>query len=302
MRIERITVSNLKEILSEEQLAFLNELIEDSNPFQGVDEEVLHSRFSEEEIQRVKLLSTVLANHIYFGASYFVNESPVAADIARCLNTTVENVMKLSEMPEWKKAVRHWGWRGDIKPRTAREKGRVPLPLQEVYLLTSAFQKDSDVRLVTYEGFVDGRVKGVFKYDIEMNDGSKIKKHDVILAFPKDRMPYVKRGIERRQSIADLGLKRIERYSERLKIDVLPHIRSRIECVMRNGLVIMGEIVWFSKYNIVMRVGGKKGSSGKIILVYRHALHQLSVIKNAPKRQRGYHDGWDDEHNPNTLR
>ena len=255
---------------------------------------------NDEDKKRGENLATAYAYYFHAAVSHFVYVSPITTDIARATNLNPNIIVQFSQTQEWKEAVKMLGFKGDPTPKNVRERGRVPLPLQETYLLGRAFQKDSDVRLVTYEGFVDGRVKKVFKYDIEMDDGSKIKKHDVILAFAKDRMPYVKRDVKRRQSIADLGLKRIERYSERLKIDVLPHIRSRIECVMRNGLVITGETVWFSKYNIVMRVGGKKGSGGKIILVYRHALHQLSVLKDAPKYQREYRDSWDDEENPNA--
>ena len=64
---------------------------------------------------------------------------------------------------------------------------------------------------------------------------------------------------------------------------------SLVECVMRNGLVVTGENVWISKYNIVLRVGGK------IVLVYRHDLHDFLVVKESCKRQDISDDDWDDE-------
>ena len=294
MRVEK-RVIDFSDMLSDKQFELVAELFEVLNPFHGTDEEVLKSGFSEEEIQKGLLNASILATYIYFGSSYFVHESPVAVDLANALHTTVKNVMELSEMPEWKKAVRYWGWRGDLTPRKTREKGRVPFPLQEVYLLTCAFQKDSDVRLVTYDGFIDGRVKEVFKYNLLLDDDRRVKKHDVILAFPKDRMPYVKAGIKRRTSIEGLELKAIARPSEKAKINLIARIGSLIECVMRNGLVVTGETVWISKYNIVLRVGGKKGNRGKIILVYRHALHDFRVVKESCKRQNISDDEWDDE-------
>ena len=293
MRVE-IEDILLPDMLSEKRFELLKELIYDINPITGFDEEVISS-LPEETIEECAYTATLLATYIFIGSSHFVHQSCVADDIAQSLNTTVENVLMLSEKPEWKKAVRYWGWRGDPTPQKTREKGHVPFPLQEVYLLTQAFQKDSDVRLVTYDSIIDARVKDVFKYDIVLEDGRKIQKHDLILAFPKDRMSYVKDGIQRRTSVADLGLKVIKRPSESPKIDVLARIGSLIECVMRNGLVIVGENVWISKYNIVMRVGGKKGMGGKVILVYRHALHHFRVLKESPKHHKEYHDGWDDE-------
>ena len=294
MRVEN-RVIDFSDMLSDKQFELLAELFEDLNPFHKTDEEVLKSLFSEEEIQKSLINVSLVATYIYVGSSHFVHESPAAVDIANAINTTVDNVMELSKMPEWKKAVRYWGWRGDPTPKKMREKGRVPFPLQEVYLLTRAFQKDSDVRLITYDGFIDARVKNVFKYEIVLADDRKVKKHDVILAFPKDRMPYVKAGIKRRKSVAELGLKRIDRPSEKAKIDVTARIGSLVECVMRNGLVVVGENVWISKYNIVLRVGGKKGSNGKIILVYKHALHDFRVLKQSKKRDGDYSDNWDDE-------
>ena len=285
----------LPDMLSEKRFELLKELFEDLNPFQGTEEEVLKTCFTEAALQEGIIASSLLATYIFVGSSHFVHQSPVAIDIANAINTTVENVLILSESPEWKKAVRYWGWRGDPTPKKMQEKGRVPFALQEVYLLTCAFQKDSDVRLITYDGFIDARVKDVLQYDLLLDDDRMVKKHDVILAFPTDRMPYVKAGIKRRKSVAELGLKKIERPSDKAKIDLTARLGSLVECVMRNGLVVVGENVWISKYNIVLRVGGKKDMGGKVILVYRHALHHFRVLKESPKHHKEYHDAWDDE-------
>ena len=294
MRVETETIY-LPEMLSEKRFELLRELVDAFNPFKDTDEELVRSNFTDEAIKEAEIMAFSLAFFTFAGSSHFVHQSPVAEDIATALNTTVKNVEELAALPQWEKAVRYWGWKGSIELQKTREKGRVPFTLQEVYLLTQAFQKDTDVRLVTYEGIIDARVKDVFKYDIALSDGRKIQKHDLILAFPKDRMPFVKAGIKRRKSVADLDLKVITRLSEKAKLKLDARIGSVIECVMRNGLVVVGENVWISKYNIVMRVGGRKGHNGKIILVYRHALHDFRVLKQMPKRDGDYSDDWDDE-------
>lgn len=45
----------------------------------------------------------------------------------------------------------------------------------------------------------------------------------------------------------------------------------------------------------MMRVGGKKGTGGKITIVYKHALLAFEVIKHRQKRKKRYHDDRDDE-------
>ena len=240
-----------------------------------------------------KALETHL--HLHVAAAHFVNVSPVAVDIAKAVNTTPDTILEWAKLPEWEKAVRWWGWTGDPQPRKSRQLERIPVPLQEAFLLTNAFQKDSDVRFVTYTGFVDARVKEVTRFDVRLSDGRSLDKINIILAFPKDNMPFVRDGIKRRESVKTLDLTFIQRMRDRPKVDAVARIGDLVECVMRDGLVIDGENIWISRYNIVLRVGGQKGRGGKVVLVYRHALHQFRIIEQKPKRHRSYHDGWDDE-------
>lgn len=233
--------------------------------------------------------------HLHIAAAHFVNVSPVAADIAKSVNTTPETILEWANLPEWKEAVRGWGWTGDPQPRKSRRLERIPVPLQEAFLLTNVFQKDSDVRFVTYAGFVDTRVKEVTRFDIILVDGKPLRKIDVIIAFPRDSMPFIREGVKNREALNALPLAYIDRRRDRPKVSVVARIGDLVECVTRNGLVIHGENIWVSRYNIVLRVGGQKGKGGKVILVYRHALLQFRVLKQKPKRHREYHDGWDDE-------
>ena len=125
----RVDIENLllPDILSEKRFELLKELFEDLNPFQGTEEEVLKTCFTEAALQEGIIASSLLATYIFVGSSHFVHQSPVAIDIANAINTTVENVLILSESPEWKKSVRYWGWRGDPTPKKMREKRARPV-------------------------------------------------------------------------------------------------------------------------------------------------------------------------------
>ncbi len=131
------------------------------------------------------------------------------------------------------------------------------------------------------------------------SDDKKLDKLDVILAFPNENMPFIKEGVVRRQSLADVGLRPIEKISERTKVKTDARLGSIVKCVMRNGLVVVGEKVWDSRFYMVLRVGGKKGKGGKILIAYKHALLDFHVLKAGQKRKKRYRDDWDDE---NTRR
>ena len=127
----------------------------------------------------------------------------------------------------------------------------------------------------------------------------RLDKLDVVLAFPENNMPFVKKGVARRKGIADMELRPIEKASERSDIKTDARLGSIVKCVMRNGLVVVGEKVWDSRYYMVLRVGGKKGRGGKILIAYKHALLDFHVLKAGQKRKKRYRDDWDDE---NTRR
>ena len=119
------------------------------------------------------------------------------------------------------------------------------------------------------------------------------------LAFPDENLPFIKKGVVRRQSIADEGLRPIEKASERPKIKTDVRLGSIVKCVMRYGLLVVGEKVWDSRFYMVLRVGWKKGKGGKILIAYKHALLDFHVLKEAEKRKKRFRDDWDDE---NTRR
>lgn len=251
------------------------------------------------EIEKRKSNALLQAYHLYFAASFFVHFSQFSDDIAKVVNTSPQVIYEWAEEPEWEEALKRLGWQGSKQPQTKKTDESVPVPLQEAFLLKNVFQKGCDVRFVTYEGFRDAGVKSVLTYDIVLSDGRTIPKLNVILAFPKDRMQHVKKGIKVRRPIADLGFLPIRNIADRPKVRVFAPLGSIVECITRNGLVVTGETIWVSKYNIVLRVGGQKDRGGKVVLLYRHALLQFR-LRTENKTQKYDDIDFDDEEDQGT--
>ena len=235
----------------------------------------------------------------YDVAYYFVNFSRYVLDIAREFDISISEVYQLAETDEWRMSLELCGYTGEnIKPIRRRVKmpaPEVPYTLTEVYLLQNAFQEEGDIRFVTYDGFTDTQIKSVETYHIVLRDDTILNKHDILIAFPKHKMADVKRGIKRRKDVADLNLRAIVKRSERPPVPAKAKRGELVECLTRNGLVITGQNVWSSKYNLVMRVGGEKWKGGKVILLYKHGLHEFRVLQSKPPRIVDTNDDWDDE-------
>ena len=235
----------------------------------------------------------------YDVAYYFVNFSRYVLDIAREFDISISEVYQLAETDEWRQCLELCGYTGDnIKPIRRRVKmppAEVPRTLSERYLLTHAFQEEGNIRFVTYDGFTDTQIKSVENYHIILPDNTILNKHDILIAFPKHKMADVKRGIKRRKEVADLNLRAIVKRDERQHVHVKTKSGDLVECVMRNGLVIIGQNIWSSKYNLVLRVGGEKWKGGKIILLYKHGLREFKVMQSKPQRTVDTNDDWDDE-------
>lgn len=282
------TTRTLDDLYTEENYPFimsLSSFVYSRLPADSDDPEAIQERY---------LRAMATANLIYTAAAHFVHTSPYLEDIAKAANMSPEFIMKLVETPEWVEAVRFFGFIGDPKPRY-EEIETVPVPLREDFLLKKVFQKDGDVRLATYDGFIDARVKAVQRYYIVLAEDLVLNKPDVILAFPKHNMSDVKRGIQHRKSIVELGLKPIDRTINRSNVNAFARKGDLVECVMRNGLVVVGESIWISRYNLVLRVGGQKNKGGKVVLLYKHALHEFKVLKNGSKQPKASANAFNDE-------
>ena len=262
------------------------------------------ARLNQDEAARNRRFADAVFK-LYAAAAHFAKVSPLATDIAKIVNESPQEIINWSKTPLWKQTVKSYGWHGNPTPQEELLSEIDPIPLRESYLIQKAFQRhnDSRIRFSTYDAAVIARVKYIEKYHFVLwdsgSDDKKLDKLDVVLAFPDENLPFIKKGVVRRQSIADEGLRPIEKASERPKIKTDVRLGSIVKCVMRYGLVVVGEKVWDSRFYMVLRVGGKKGKGGKILIAYKHALLDFHVLKEAEKRKKRFRDDWDDE---NTRR
>lgn len=213
-------------------------------------------------------------------AEYFVYRSKTVETIAEALDTSPMKIFRWSKTSTWHKTLHKHGYEGkDRRPKWKRYlHPKIPFTLSEKFLLKQIFQEDGEVRLVTYDGFCDAKIKDVLVYHIELPNRTRLNKIEVLLAFPKSRMPDVKRGIKRLQSFVDRKLTPIANRDKRPKVDHSAEKGDKIEAVLRNGLIVTGFVIHNSAYNIVLRVGGTKEEGGKVVLLYTHGLHEFKVI------------------------
>ena len=145
-------------------------------------------------------------------AHYFIYESKNVSTIAKAFNTTEDVIFAWSKTLLWRKVLYENRYTGEIRRPMWKEKlpEKIPYSLTEKYLLTKAFTADGDtVRFVTYEGFKDVKLKKIHPYSFDLADDSKIDKIQILLAFPKSRMEYLKKHIKRRADIANHKLQPI---------------------------------------------------------------------------------------------
>ena len=221
-------------------------------------------------------------------AHFFVHESKNVSTIAKAFDTTEEQILAWSKTGLWRKVLYENRYTGTIRRPLSKEKlpEKIPYSLTEKYLLTKAFIAEGDtVRFVTYDGFKDVKIKKIHPYSYDLDDDSQIDKIQILLAFPKSRMEHLKNHIKRRADIANEKLQAILKRKERPQIDTTAEVGDTIEVVMRDGLAFTGIVVWNSRYDVVLRVGGTKKEGGKVILLYKHGLYEFSVIKTGEKEE-----------------
>lgn len=222
-------------------------------------------------------------------AHFFVHESKNVSTIAKAFDTTEQVIFRWSKTGIWRKVLHENRYTGAIRRPMWKEKlpEKIPYALTEKYLLTKAFIADGDtVRFVTYDGFKDVKIKNIHPYSYDLDDDSQIDKIEILLAFPKSRMEHLKDHIKRRTDIADHKLKAILKKSERPEIDTAAEVGDTIEVVLRDGLAFTGIVIWNSRYNIVLRVGGRKEEGGKVVLLYKHGIHEFRVIGTQEKKDK----------------
>ena len=217
-------------------------------------------------------------------AFYFMYKSKSVESIAKAFNTDEQTVFRWAKTREWKNVLYAHRYTSKIRRPMWKESldQKIPYTLTEKFLLTKAFQEDGEVCLVTYDSFRDVVIKEVHDYHILLSDHTQIDKIQVLLAFPKSRMAFLSQTIKTNKVIADKEWQAIIKRSDRHEIDHSAEVGANIEAVLRNGLIVKGIVIWNSLYTIVLRVGGTKEEGGKVVLLYKHALHEFKVITPPP--------------------
>ena len=222
-------------------------------------------------------------------AHFFIYESKNVSTIAKASNTTEQKVFAWSNTGLWRRVLYENQYTGEVKRPMWKEQlpEKIPYSLTEKYLLTKAFTDDGDtVRFVTYDGFKDVKVKKIHSYSFDLADDSKIDKIQILLAFPQSRMAHLKKHIRRHPDIAKHKLQAILKRSERPQIDTTAEVGDNIEAILRDGLVVKGIVIWNSLYTIVLRVGGTKEEDGKIVLLYKHGIHEFGKTEKKEEQSQ----------------
>ena len=147
---------------------------------------------------------------------------------------------------------------------------------------------------MTYDGIIDKRAKEIWTYQYVFDDDTTLKKIETLLVFRQSQMPTVRLGVQRRTGVANMNLQPIKRRQERPKVEIKTRMGDRVECVMRNGLVVTGEIIWRGRYNLVMRIGDGF-TRGKVVIVYRHGIYAFTVMGSKARTDVESNDEWEDE-------
>ena len=109
-------------------------------------------------------------------------------------------------------------------------------------------------------------------------NGNKITlaKHEILFAFPQEKMPTIKPHVHIRRSLKNQNLQPVEVYNNPFQIanKLLRQVKknkSQVKVVTRAGYVLNGWIEYFDKSVLYMRVGEK------VVIVYRHGLYGFTI-------------------------
>lgn len=138
----------------------------------------------------------------------------------------------------------------------------------EQHLLTRTFQTDrSLVRLITYDGIRDERIRKVIQYNLLLADASPLPKLEVLLAFSVENSRHFSPHLQIHEGVKNLGLKSVKHISERRIVDMQVAVGDAVAITFRNGIAIRGICQAFSKYNMVLEI------RGELLLVYKHGVY-----------------------------
>ena len=141
-------------------------------------------------------------------------------------------------------------------------------PYSELYLLTRTFQTDrSLVRLITYDGIRDERVRKTTQYNLLLADASPLPKLEVLLAFSVENASHFSPYLQTHEGVKNLGLKSVKKIAERQVVDMQVAVGDAVAITFRNGIAVRGICQAFSKYNMALDI------RGELLLAYKHGIY-----------------------------
>lgn len=154
--------------------------------------------------------------------------------------------------------------------------------LSESYLLETAFASDGPIFVMHDDGMFLCDTIEVRKYDLvckHTNQRTPLKKIACLLAAPVSKLVSLKQHVKVSSTLRALNLRGKEKMADRHKTACADDcvVKQSYQFVLRNGKWFTGLLIGQKRYHIVVRVGG---ASGKIVLVYKHAIYDIQATKS----------------------
>ena len=148
------------------------------------------------------------------------------------------------------------------------EKQSIHNSYSEHHLLTRTFQNDQSlVRLITYDGIRDERIRKVSRYNILLAGAPPLPKLEVLLAFSVENARHLLPYLQIHEGVQDLGLRAVKKIAERRFVDMQVAVDDAVAITFRNGIAVRGICRVFSKYNMVLDI------RGELLLIYKHGIY-----------------------------
>lgn len=175
------------------------------------------------------------------------------------------------------------------QPRRAAKKPR--LTLQERRAKREGFGRlymDKQLRektpmvFVTYEGPVRGTIQKRLVYDLDLNAGGekvRINKLFIKYCYKAVDEEAVLKHLVVDEALRAQNLQPIKPRKERFQIDTRHLAMARqkklpLKIVLRGGEIFIGNIDWYSHYEIKLSLGNEEGA----VVVFRHAAYDYEVM------------------------
>ena len=111
------------------------------------------------------------------------------------------------------------------------------------------------------------RIRKVTQYNLLLAGQSPLPKLQVLLAYATENERRFAPYLQINEAVKDLGLRAVKEISERQIVKMRVAVNDAIAITLRNGIAVRGICVAFSKWNMVLEIGGES------LLVYKHGIY-----------------------------